>query len=75
MRIGRLADTAKRLIDKRGGQEALKQDAQELRRIAQSKGTLKDKAKQAADALKDPGARDQTRGPEESAPPAPPPRR
>jgi hypothetical protein len=57
MNIGRLARTAKRVIDKRGGTEALKADAQELQRIHREGGTLKDKALKAADALKDPGER------------------
>ena len=53
----RLADRAKDVVEKRGGTEALKQDAEELRGIAKGKGSLKDKAKAAADALKDPGAK------------------
>ena len=51
----RLADKAKDVVDKRGGTDALKQDAQELREIAKGKGSLRDKAKAATDALKDPG--------------------
>ena len=51
----RLADKAKDVVDKRGGTDALKQDAQELRDIAKGKGSLKDKAKAAAEAVKDPG--------------------
>lgn len=46
---------AKRQIDKRGGTDALKQDAQQLRKIAAGPGSAGDKAKRAADALKDPG--------------------
>ena len=53
----RLADKAKDTIDKRGGTEALKADAGELREIAKGKGSLKDKAKAAASAVKDPGER------------------
>jgi hypothetical protein len=56
MNIGRLAGKAKQIIDKRGGMDALKEDAQELKDIAQGEGSLSDKAKAAADALKDPGA-------------------
>jgi hypothetical protein len=58
----RLADRAKGLVEKRGGTDALKEDAEELREIAQGKGSVKDKAKAAADALKDPGGR----GPEKA---------
>ena len=56
MDIGRLADQAKKLIDERGGMDALKDDAMELKEIAQGEGSLTDKAKAAAEALKDPGA-------------------
>jgi hypothetical protein len=52
----RLADRAKDVVDKRGGTEALKGDAEELRGIAKGEGSLKDKAKQATDAVKEPGA-------------------
>jgi hypothetical protein len=51
----RLADQAKKLVDKRGGTDALKEDAEELKDIATGKGSVKDKAKAAADAVKDPG--------------------
>ena len=57
MNIGKLASAAKRMVDKRGGTEALKKDAQELKDIAKGQGSLSDKAKAAAGALKDPGAR------------------
>ena len=52
----RLADPAKKLVDKRGGTDALKEDAGELKDIAKSEGSLKDKAKAAGGAIKDPGA-------------------
>lgn len=52
----RLADQAKKVVDKRGGTDALKEDADELKDIAKGKGSLKDKAKEAAEAIKDPGA-------------------
>jgi hypothetical protein len=48
---------AKNLIDKRGGTDALKADAEELKNIATGPGTASEKAKRAADALKDPGAK------------------
>lgn len=57
MRLGKLAGMAKDLIDKRGGTGALKEDAAELKDIATGQGSLTDKAKRAANALKDPGAR------------------
>jgi hypothetical protein len=54
--LRRLADQAKKLVEKRGGTDALKEDAEELKDIASGKGSLKDKAKEAAKAVKDPGA-------------------
>jgi hypothetical protein len=54
--LRRLADRAKKIVDRRGGTDALKEDATELKGIATGEGTLKDKAKTAADAVKDPGA-------------------
>jgi hypothetical protein len=51
----RLADQAKKIVDKRGGTDALKEDAEELKDIAKGKGSLKDKAKAAGEAVKDPG--------------------
>jgi hypothetical protein len=52
----KLTDKAKDVVEKRGGTESLKEDAQELRGVAKGKGSLKDKAKAAADAVKEPGA-------------------
>jgi hypothetical protein len=52
----KLTEKAKDVVDKRGGTDSLKQDASELREIAKGKGSLKDKARAAKDALKDPGA-------------------
>lgn len=52
MNLGRLAMVAKQQIDKRGGTEALKHDADQLRNIAKGPGSAGDKAKRAADALK-----------------------
>lgn len=48
--------TAEDVVEKRGGTDALKKDAEELKNIARSKGTMKDKARDAVDALKEPGA-------------------
>ena len=61
MDIGKIADQAKKLIDERGGMDALKEDALELKDIAQGEGSLTDRAKAAAEALQDPGEKgDQT---------------
>ena len=57
MDFKKLTSKAKKVIDERGGVESLKQDAKELKEVAKSKGSLGDKAKRAAGALKDPGAR------------------
>ena len=48
---------AKQLIDRRGGTDSLKADAEELKNIAKGPGSVTDKAKRAGDALKDPGAK------------------
>ena len=53
--LGRLARKAKDMADKRGGTDALKEDADELKSIAKSKGSLTEKAKAAGKALKEPG--------------------
>ena len=53
--LRRLTDQAKKVVEKRGGSDALKEDADELQDIAKGKGSLKDKAKAAGKALKDPG--------------------
>jgi hypothetical protein len=57
MDFKKLADKAKETIDKRGGVDSLKADAEELKKVAKGKGSLTDKAKAAAAALKDPGER------------------
>ena len=64
----RLADKAKDAVEKRGGTDALKADAQELRDIAKGKGSLKDKAKAAAEAVKDPGREGKEPGREGNGP-------
>jgi hypothetical protein len=51
-----LKKKAKEIVDERGGVEALKEDANELKDIAEREGTLADKAKAAAAALKEAGA-------------------
>jgi hypothetical protein len=55
MDFKKLADKAKETIDKRGGVESLKADAEELKKVAKGKGSLADKAKAAAKAIKEPG--------------------
>ena len=54
--LGRLTDQAKKIVNKRGGTGALKEDADELKDVATGQGSLKDKAKAAGEAIKDPGA-------------------
>ena len=56
MDFKKLADKAKKVVDDRGGVDSLKEDAEELKGIAKGKGSLTDKAKDAASAIKDPGA-------------------
>jgi hypothetical protein len=51
-----IADKVKNVVQKRGGTDALKEDAGELKDIASSEGSLSDKAKAGAEAVKDPGA-------------------
>jgi hypothetical protein len=63
----RLGEQAKKVIDKRGGMDSLKEDASELGDIAKGKGSLKDKAKAAGEAIKDPGAKGPDQ-PRENAP-------
>jgi len=56
--VKKLTDKAKDQVDKRGGSDALKGDLDELKGIAKGKGSVKDKAKAAGQAIKDPGAKD-----------------
>lgn len=56
MDLKRLFDKGKRIVDDRGGVDSLKEDAQELAGIAKGKGSLTDKAKEAAAAVQEPGA-------------------
>ena len=50
-----LLNKGKKIVDERGGVESLKADAQEVAKIAKGKGSMSDKAKEAAAAIKDPG--------------------
>lgn len=52
-----LTDKAKAMFQRRGGTEAEKADAQELKDIHESEGSMTDKGKDAGEALKDPGAK------------------
>ena len=52
-----LTDKAKAMFQKRGGADAAKADAQELKDVHESEGSMTDKAKDAGEALKDPGAK------------------
>ena len=55
MDLDSLTQQAKKLVDDRGGVDALKGDAEELKDIVGGRGSAMDKAKKAAEALKDPG--------------------
>jgi hypothetical protein len=55
MDFKKLAAKAKKTIDDRGGVESLKADAEELKKVAKGDGSLSDKAKAAAKAIKEPG--------------------
>jgi hypothetical protein len=57
MDFKKLADKAKKTIDDRGGMDSLKADAEELKKVAKGPGSLSDKAKRAAKAVKQPGAK------------------
>lgn len=69
MKLNKLAEKAKQAIDRRGGMDALKEDLQEVKEAAAGRGSLKEKARAAADALKTPG---KNPGAQEPATPAPP---
>jgi hypothetical protein len=55
MDLNKLKAKAEDLIEQRGGMDALKGDAEELKDIATGKGSLTDKAKAATEAVKEPG--------------------
>jgi hypothetical protein len=56
MDFNKLFRRAKKVVDDRGGTDALKEDAQEVADVARGRGSAGDKLKEAAEALKDPGA-------------------
>ena len=72
-----MVDRAKQELDKRGGPQSAKEDAEELRDIAQGGGSMSDKLKRVAAALKEPGARkpssEPAAGPAPGAPTTDPP--
>jgi hypothetical protein len=55
MDLKALLNKGKKIVDERGGVESLKEDAQEVAKIAKGKGSMSEKAKEAAAAIKDPG--------------------
>jgi hypothetical protein len=54
--FSKLANKAKQIYTERGGAQAAKGDASEVQEILKGEGTFADKAKRAAEALKEPGA-------------------
>lgn len=54
MNFRTLSRMAKRVVDQRGGTEAVKADAARLKDIARGQGTLSEKGKRAAEALRQP---------------------
>jgi hypothetical protein len=52
-----LLDSLKGLFQQRGGAEAAKEDAQEVKDVAQSDASTTDKVKEGAEAIKEPGAK------------------
>ncbi|MGI8579933.1 MAG: hypothetical protein ACR2K9_05230 [Solirubrobacteraceae bacterium] len=71
MNFDKLRRQAQQIYTKRGGSAAAKADGQELKDIAGGRGSLADKAKAAAQALKDPGAPGEG-APRDPASPPPP---
>ncbi|MEJ7716498.1 MAG: hypothetical protein WKF31_00490 [Thermoleophilaceae bacterium] len=55
MNFRTLSRMAKQVVDQRGGTEAVKADAARLKDIARGQGTLSEKGKRAAEALRQPG--------------------
>jgi hypothetical protein len=54
--FNKLFRRARKVVDDRGGTDALKKDAEEVRDVIKGRGSSGDKVKAAAEALKDPGA-------------------
>lgn len=55
MDFQKLARRAQGIYEERRGSEAARKDADEIKAIAKGPGTLAEKARRTADALKDPG--------------------
>jgi hypothetical protein len=68
MDFGKLAKQAQRAIDKRGGTDALKKDLGDLKDIATGPGTPQEKARRAADSLKQSGGNAHPQAPGTSHP-------
>jgi hypothetical protein len=51
-----MVDKVKQVFQQRGGTQAAKEDAQELRDVSQEQGSTTDKARDAAQAIREPGA-------------------
>ena len=62
MKFNRIADKARQILDRRGGMDALKEDLQEVKAAAAGRGSFKDKARAAAEAVKTPGRNPQQPG-------------
>jgi hypothetical protein len=56
VKLSDLTSQAQNLFKNRGGTESLKEDAEELKDVAQGPGSASEKAKEAFEAVKDPGA-------------------
>jgi hypothetical protein len=57
MGLSDLVNRAKEVVQRRGGTESLKEDAEELKDVARGEGSTGDKLKSGAEALKEPGAK------------------
>jgi hypothetical protein len=55
MDLDKLTQEVEHVLDERGGLDSVKEDAGELKDIVEGDGSLVDKAKAAAEAIKDPG--------------------
>jgi hypothetical protein len=68
MDLKSLFKRGRKTVDDRGGAEGLKADAGELKDIAGSDESVTDKAKDGAEAIKDPGAPGEAGGPPDQGP-------
>jgi hypothetical protein len=57
MGLSDMINRAKDIVQKRGGTDALKEDAQELKDVARSDAKMSDKVKEGVEAIKEPGAK------------------